>query len=70
MNENRSYGTAVVILFFLYIFILGDLEHMIRERSKVSFLSDKYMESPQFRIYGKSAVSESEGKCERLRRNP
>ncbi len=49
MNENRSYGAAVVILFFLYIFILGDLEHMIRERSKASFLSDKYMESPQFR---------------------
>ena len=49
MNENRSYGAAVVILFSLYIFILGDLEHMIRERSKVSFLSDKYMESPQFR---------------------
>lgn len=49
MNKNRSYGAAAVVLFFLYIFILGDLEHLIRERSKASFLSDAYMESVQFR---------------------
>lgn len=49
MKEKRKYAVFAVILFFLYLLFLVDLENMIRKRSAASFLSDGYLESVQFR---------------------